>query len=49
MCAKTINLLCSGNEIFVKHQAQGGELIPTPLAYALVLSNIRGNRNHSHT
>jgi len=29
----TINLLCAGNKVFVKYQAQGG--ISTPLAYAL--------------
>jgi len=32
--AKTINLICKGNKLFVKYQAQGG-LTPTPLAYAL--------------
>jgi len=35
--AKTINLLGTGNKVFVKYQAQGGWLTPTPptLAYAL--------------
>jgi len=33
---KTINLLCTGNKVFVKFQAQGGVLTPIPLAYALV-------------
>jgi len=34
--AKTINLLCEGNKVFVKYQAQGGVLPPTPpFAYAL--------------
>jgi len=34
--AKIINLLCPGNKVFVKYQAQGEVLIPTfPLAYAL--------------
>jgi len=28
--AKTINLLCAGNKVFVKNQAQGGVLTPTP-------------------
>jgi len=23
-CVKTINLLCAGNKVFVKYQAQGG-------------------------
>jgi len=26
--AKTINLLCAGNKVFVKYQAQGGFLTP---------------------
>jgi len=32
------NLLCAGHETFVKYQAQGGGLTPTPtaLVYALV-------------
>jgi len=30
-----MNLLCAGNKVFVKYQAQGEGLIPTPLAYAL--------------
>jgi len=32
------NLLCAGHEVFVKYQAQGGGLTPTPtaLVYALV-------------
>jgi len=29
--AKTINFLCAGNKVFVKNQAQGGGLTPTPL------------------
>jgi len=33
--AKTINLLCAGNKLFVKYQAQGGELTPSPLAHGL--------------
>ena len=34
--AKTVNLLCAGNNVFVKYQAQGGVLTPKPpLAYAL--------------
>jgi len=33
--AKTINLLCAGNKVFVKCQAQGG-VDPTPPAYAFV-------------
>jgi len=33
--AKTINLLCAGNKVFVKYQAQGGLTPTTPLAYAL--------------
>jgi len=33
--AKTINLLCAGNKVLVKYQAQGGWLTPTPLAHAL--------------
>jgi len=33
--AKTVNLLCAGNELFVKYQAEGG-VNPNPsLAYAL--------------
>ena len=31
--AKTINLLCAGNKLFVKYQAQGGGLTPSPLAH----------------
>jgi len=31
---KTINLLCEGNKVFVKYQAQGG-VNPNPLAHAL--------------
>jgi len=27
---KTIKLLCAGNKVFVKYQAQGGVLTPTP-------------------
>jgi len=34
MYAKTINLLCAGNNVFVKYQAQGVTPNP-PLAYAL--------------
>jgi len=31
-----MDLLCKGNKVSVKYQAQGGEgLTPTPLAYAL--------------
>jgi len=26
--AKTINLLCAGDKVFVKYQAQGGALTP---------------------
>jgi len=34
--AKTIDLLCTGNEVFVKYQAQGRGFNPQPpLAYAL--------------
>jgi len=35
--AKTVNLLCAGNELFVKYQAEGGvnPNPPNPLAYAL--------------
>ena len=34
--AKTVNLLCAGNKVFVKYQAQGGVLNPPPfLAQAL--------------
>jgi len=33
--AKTINLLCAGNKLFVKYQAEGGILIPSPLAHGL--------------
>jgi len=29
MYAKTINLLCKGNKVFVKYQAQGEDLTPT--------------------
>ena len=29
--AKTINLVCAGNKVFVKYQAQGGGLTSTPL------------------
>ena len=28
--AKTINLLCAGNKVFAKYQAQGGVLIQAP-------------------
>jgi len=28
--AKTFNFLCAGNKHFVKYQAQGGRLTPTP-------------------
>ena len=28
--AKTFNFLCAGNKDFVKYQAQGGVLTPTP-------------------
>jgi len=37
--AKTSNLLCAGNNFFVKYQAQGF-LTPTPLAYALECTDI---------
>jgi len=33
--AKSINLLCAGNKVFVKYQAQG-RFNPNPLAYAFV-------------
>jgi len=33
--AKTVNLLCAGNKVFVKYQAQG-RLTPTPLRTPLV-------------
>jgi len=33
--AKTINLLYAGNKLFVKFQAEGGVLIPSPLAHGL--------------
>jgi len=33
--AKTVNLLCASNNVFVKYQAQGGGLTPTPLAHAI--------------
>jgi len=33
--AKTLNLLCAGNKVFVKYQVQGGGVKPNPLAYAL--------------
>jgi len=34
--AETINIVCAGNRVFVKYQAQEGGLTPTPhLAYAL--------------
>jgi len=29
------NLLCASNNVFVKYQAQGGGLTPTPLAHAI--------------
>jgi len=33
---ETINLLCAGNKVYVKYQAQGGGFNPTtPLTYAL--------------
>jgi len=28
--AKTVNLICAGNKVFVKYQAQGGGLNPNP-------------------
>jgi len=34
------NLLCAGNKIFVKFQAQGFFLTITPLAYALECTDI---------
>ena len=30
MYAKTINLLCKDNKVFVKYQAQGEDLTPSP-------------------
>jgi len=33
MYGKTINLLCAGNKLFVKYQAQGGGVTPSPLAH----------------
>jgi len=33
--AKTKILVCAGNKLFVKYQAQGGGYNPPPLAYAL--------------
>jgi len=35
--AKTINLLCAGNKVFIKYQAQGRGLTSPLFAYALVL------------
>jgi len=32
---ETINLLCAGNKLFVKHHVQGGLTPPSPLEYAL--------------
>jgi len=28
--AKTVNLICAGNKVFVKYQAQGGGVEPQP-------------------
>jgi len=43
--AKTINLLCAGNKVFVKYQAQAVGVQPqSPLAYALV----SGDKNISY-
>jgi len=40
MHAKTINLLCKGNKVFVKYQAQGEDLTTIPFfAYALELNS----------
>jgi len=42
--AKTINLLCAGNEVFVKCQDQGWVLTPNPpLAYALAQTTVLVN------
>ena len=37
---KTVNLLCAGNKVFVKYQAEGGSLTPPPFPYALDLLTI---------
>jgi len=37
--AKVINILSEGNKVFVKYQAQGWGLTPTPLAYAYVVAS----------
>ena len=34
--AKIIDLLCTGNKVFVTYQIQRGGLTPTPLAYPLI-------------
>jgi len=39
-CQKTINLICAGNKVFVKYQAQGGGLTPTPTTLAFRIQNI---------
>jgi len=39
MYAKTIKLLCAGNEIFVKYQTQRGGLTPPPLCTPLLPNN----------
>jgi len=39
--AKTLNLRCAGNKVFVKYQAQGEGFNPKhPLAYAFELTHI---------
>jgi len=39
--AKTVNLLCAGNKVFVKSQAQGWGLTPkTPLRTPLCATNV---------
>jgi len=44
MYAKTINLLCEGNKVFVKYQDQG-EVNPTPpLRTPLATQNLRLGR-----
>jgi len=37
--AKTIDLLCEGNKVFVKYQAQGEGFNPNPLCTPLPLSD----------
>jgi len=38
--AKTIHLLCAGNKVFVKYQAQGGGLIHPPSSRTPLALNI---------